>query len=256
AAGSGVAPSHTYAAAGTFQVKLTVTDNQGGTGSVTKPVTVTATAAPLAQDGFNRTVANGLGNADIGGSWTLAGGNTSFAVSNGSAKLVTGKSVQLSAILGSVSSTSSDTQFRISLDKQADGGGFFTTVIGRRVAGVGSYFSKVWITKSGAMTLELKSAVGSTETSLRNVLVPNLVYTAGMELQVRLQVSGTSPTVLQSKVWKAVDSEPTAWQVTATDATPALQTAGSVGLITYLSASATNGPVTLTLKEWVTRRPE
>ncbi len=37
-------PSHTYAAAGTYDVELTVTDDRGGTGTVTKPVTVTAPA--------------------------------------------------------------------------------------------------------------------------------------------------------------------------------------------------------------------
>ena len=42
----GVAPAHTYAAAGTFQVKLTVTDNLGATGSVTHPVAVASAASP------------------------------------------------------------------------------------------------------------------------------------------------------------------------------------------------------------------
>ncbi len=32
----GVKPSHTYAAAGTYSVKLTVTDNGGATDAVTK----------------------------------------------------------------------------------------------------------------------------------------------------------------------------------------------------------------------------
>jgi len=45
-------PSHTYAAGGTYNVTLTVTDNLGATGSVTKPVTVAANVAPTANFTF------------------------------------------------------------------------------------------------------------------------------------------------------------------------------------------------------------
>ncbi|MGO4491888.1 hypothetical protein AB4Y86_07340, partial [Arthrobacter sp. 2YAF22_2] len=235
-------------------VKLTVTDNLGGTGSVTKPVTVTA--APLAQDGFARIVANGFGKADVGGNWSTSGGNANFAVNNGSGKMITAKGVQLTATLGSVSSTSSDTQVQLSLDKLSDGGGFFTTVIGRRVSGAGDYLAKIWISKSGLMTLDLKSTAGGTETTLKSITVPGLTYTAGMQLAVRLQVSGNSPTTLRAKVWNTAVAEPTAWQVTATDAAITMQSAGSVGVMTYLSGTATNGPVTLSLTNWVTRRVE
>jgi PKD repeat protein len=46
ASGSGGSPSHSYGAAGDFSVKLTVTDNDGDEGSVTKVVTVTPPPAP------------------------------------------------------------------------------------------------------------------------------------------------------------------------------------------------------------------
>src|SRR5205814_5354635 len=39
-------PSHTYAAGGTYTVTLTVTDNQGATGSTSKTVTVAAPNQP------------------------------------------------------------------------------------------------------------------------------------------------------------------------------------------------------------------
>ncbi|MGC3953808.1 MAG: PKD domain-containing protein [Propionicimonas sp.] len=46
--GSGVTASHTYAASGTYQVKLTVTDDRGGEGTVTHEVTVVGNSAPTA----------------------------------------------------------------------------------------------------------------------------------------------------------------------------------------------------------------
>lgn len=43
--GTGVSPSHTYAAAGTYTVKLTVTDDGGATGTQTQSVTLTDTSS-------------------------------------------------------------------------------------------------------------------------------------------------------------------------------------------------------------------
>ncbi|WP_231497246.1 fibronectin type III domain-containing protein [Arthrobacter sp. MA-N2] len=80
-AGTGVKPSHTYAAAGTYQVKLTVTDNTGLTGTVTHAVTLAAAAtAPAAPTGASATA----GNASAVVSWTApaSGGSaiTSYTV--------------------------------------------------------------------------------------------------------------------------------------------------------------------------------
>jgi PKD repeat protein len=53
-------PSHSFAASGSYDVSLTVTDNQGATGSVTKTVTVTADAgdSPVAFVGARTAAAN------------------------------------------------------------------------------------------------------------------------------------------------------------------------------------------------------
>ena len=48
--GSGVAPSHPYAAAGSYTVRLTVTDNGGATAAVTHPVSISS--APSSALGF------------------------------------------------------------------------------------------------------------------------------------------------------------------------------------------------------------
>src|SRR5690625_7855849 len=68
-AGTGPLTSHTYAAAGTYEITLTVVDDRGGEHSATEEVQITGPAAPVtyATDTFNRTVNNGRGAADIGG---------------------------------------------------------------------------------------------------------------------------------------------------------------------------------------------
>jgi hypothetical protein len=61
---------------------------------------------------------------------------------------------------------------------------------------------------------------------------------------VRVQAFGTSPTTFRAKVWKVGTPEPADWTASVTDSSAALQTAGHIGVGTYLSGSATNAPVT------------
>ncbi len=58
---TGATPSHTYGAAGNYSVTLTVTDNNGGTGTLSKPVTLTAPpAAPVSFRAATQTNVNSV----------------------------------------------------------------------------------------------------------------------------------------------------------------------------------------------------
>ncbi len=83
--------------------------------------------------------------------------------------------------------------------------------------------------------------------------VAGLRHQANQALQVRLQGEGTSPTTLRMKVWEAGQSEPSSWQLSATDSTTALQTAGGVGL--RGRAGATKGPVTFSFDDFEAHSP-
>ncbi len=86
--GTGAAPTHTYAAAGTYTVKLTATDDLGATGSTTAQVTVTApppnqppTAALAASCSGGTCQFDGSGSSDPDGkvasyAWDFGDGTT------------------------------------------------------------------------------------------------------------------------------------------------------------------------------------
>ncbi|SMQ58294.1 PKD domain-containing protein [Agreia sp. VKM Ac-1783] len=245
--GTGATTSHSYAAAGTFSVVLTVTDNAGATGTVTKSVTVTAPpvqpSPTLATDAFGRSVTGGLGTADVGGAWSVTGGTANASVSGGKAQLKATKAgANVAASLAGVSSTSTNTLATFSLSAVPNGGGGFISVAGRQVSPGTDYRARVKVGSNGAMTLYIGKTVAGAETTLKTV---NLVgsYVANTDYVIRTEVQGSGTTTIRAKAWAKSQAEPANWQATIDDTTSALQAPGTVGLMSYLSGSSTNFPL-------------
>ncbi|WP_430667240.1 PKD domain-containing protein [Jatrophihabitans telluris] len=247
--GSGATVSHSYAAAGTFSARLTVTDNQGATGSVTHSVTASAGGggpSVLATDSFNRTSASGWGSADTGGAWTVAGTASNYTVGGGSAAMrIAVAGSQPSAYLGSVASTDTDLRVGVAVDKIADNNGLYLSVVPRRVSANNEYRARLRLLSTGAVSMYLSRVVAGAETVIgTTVTVSGLTATPNATVSVRVQAVGTSPTVLKAKAWLAGGSEPSTWTVTGSDTTAALQAPGGPELISYLSSTSTSAPVT------------
>ena len=98
------------------------------------------------------------------------------------------------------------------------------------------------------MTVSIAKLVGTTETLVANKVLTGYTHTAGGKLQLRFQsTTAGGSTTLNANVWADGAAEPGGWFLTATDAQAELQAAGQIGVLSYLSGSATNGPVGVTV---------
>lgn len=200
-----------------------------------------AAAAVVAEDGFNRTVANGWGTAELGGPWAIEGPAAAFQVdgSRGVMNLGAG-GANRAATLG-VSLRDVDLSIVMSVEKTPAGAAAFAYADLRR-SGDRSYRVRVRFAPDGGARLGLSQVVGGVETTLGSEVSLGLSHTGGSRIRVRGQVEGASPATLRARAWADGAAEPAGWSVTATDGTDSLQTAGRIGLRAYLSRSATNPP--------------
>jgi PKD repeat protein len=253
-------PTHSFAAAGDYPVTLTVTDNGGATDTVLHTVSPRPAANPStdpsASDAFNRTLTSGWGTADKGGAWSAVGSGANLSVANGSGRLkLSAAGSAPGASLNSVSTSDSDSKITYTTDKAGTGNGIYLYLVGRHVSANNEYRARIRILSNNTVALAVtKLANSATETVIGSeVTLTGVTYTPGMMLNVRYQVTGTSPTTLRLKAWPSSSTEPTAWRITTTDGTSGLQSAGSVGVTTYLSGSATNAPVMVSAASYSVR---
>lgn len=251
---TGATTSHTYAAAGSYTIGLTITDDGGATSTTTRTVTATAPPQPgsLAADDFGRSVAAGWGSAPTGGVWSITGSLSHFSVGAGTGNIRLPAGASGSVYLAGVQATTADVRATASLDKLVVGGSAYISTIARRVPSAGAYQAKAVVATTGRVTLGLVrvNAAGGAEVAIRPaVVVPGLTAAPGTPMSMRVRAVGTNPTTLEARVWPAGTAEPATWTISGTDATAALQAAGGVGFTGYVSGGATNAPVTISIDD-------
>ncbi|MEZ0490676.1 hypothetical protein AB2L28_00310 [Kineococcus sp. TBRC 1896] len=232
---TGLEPGSTH----TYRVYADDADGNS-TNSVPASITVGGRADPvsLAADSFSRSVTGGWGSASPGGAWSVVGGTSNFRVASGAGQMTSPRNRLTTAKLGGVVGTGADVTVTTWADRLPAAGGVVSTAHGRRLGASDDYRASIRQVAGRPVSLTLTRKVAGTQTDLASVTLAGLTASAGTRLRLRTQVSGTNPTVLKAKAWPAGTAEPAGWQVSATDATAALQVPGSPALSTYLSSGA------------------
>ncbi|WP_374311562.1 metallophosphoesterase, partial [Microbacterium sp.] len=221
----------------------TVSDGTSVTRGPTWSTTVQPPAStPLAADTFTRSATAGWGTAETGGAWTV-NSTTKLSVTGGVGRISSNAGSTLTATLPTMDATAVDARATVAFDRVPDRALTFTTAA--RQVGSSAYAARVVTNPNGTFTLHAMRD----GTALAGGTVAGSTLTPGAKLRIRIQVEGTSPTTIRARAWLDGAAEPTSWTATATDSTAALQQPGGLRFTSYLSSSATNGPVIVSVDD-------
>ena len=213
-----------------------------GTATSTTSFTVN-TGSVIASDTFNRTVTGGWGTADVGGPWTIVGTPTKWSVSPGTGSITVGPTGTQEGLLSNVSAQDVDVVTEITMPFCTD---VSTTnhcdafVLGRVSAGSSPTFYKVGVYQGAGNSDIFLRAQRNDSSFLTSDVDTGIPAAAGAQVMLRVEFEGVNPTVVRERAWPAGSTEPSTWQLTATDSRSAEQIAGALGVLVRNEDAAGN----------------
>lgn len=258
---------HAYAAAGTYTVRVTVTDDGGQSAQTEQSVTVKVAEKPVPpvapeapnQPGapgndvpmagafratFDQDVAAGWGEADKGGTWSTRWGGSALSVANGAGRMSLARAGSGSRVSSpALEQADADLTASFQLEALPSAGRIYIDQ-DLRATDAGSYRVKLQVTPEGTGKIELLKVVGGSEQWLSESQLPTIK--AGETVRLRFSATGTSTTTVAARLWTG-QTEPKDWNVIYKDSAQPLTQPGAISLTSYLSRSET--PVTIAVDE-------
>lgn len=196
---------------------------------------IPAAETQIASDAFGRTLSNGWGKADQGGTYT-SHNPTLASVSNGRGVLALRPGSEVRHTLNGVSSRDTNITATITAGQRpAAGNGVTTTLVVRGTAADG-YRAQFRHDRQGRLVGSISKVKSGQETILANDRVILNQVGQGQTAHVELRATGSSTVELSARAWLKGTSRP-GWQLTVNDTSSTVSSAGSPGLVAYLSSS-------------------
>lgn len=228
-----------------YEWRVRVSDGTSTTTSAVRTVRTPppVSVGPVAEDAFGRTVASGWGAADRGGTWSVQGKASQFAVDGGVGQHILAAGTEAQSTLASGPARDVELRLNLAWSRPASQGVLWTRLVPRAVTARDDYRLTLNIGSAGRPRLDLTRRLNGVDTVLRSVQAPGVTIAANTPYTtvVRTVTSGGT-TTLSAKIFPAGGPEPD-WQATVTDSTASLQAPGGLALSTYASSSST-APVT------------
>jgi hypothetical protein len=196
----------------------------------------------VVRDSFGSDVADGWGNTEYGGAYTIPAHPTSFSKLDGIGRMSLAAGNSRDVLLNEVSVREFDLRFRSRINKVPVGANLSVLALLHRTDDSNQYRVEFNYTPTGAITVIASKNIGST--SKVNIgsttSIPNLLYSPDSWYWFRVQVQSTNPTLIRVMVWPDGTEEPTSWPYFQLDSTQELQATGSIGFKATASSSITN----------------
>lgn len=218
-------------------------------------MTVTAVAGAAA-DAFGRSVTDGWGAADAGGTYGLGGAggsvlNSDWQVAAGVGTIsVPAANAYRRSHLDSVSFRDVDATITFSSPVTATGAALEPAgFVFRGTTSTSSYLVRVSLETSNAVTVSIYAPSGAT---LGSATISGLTYSAGLQCKLRAYAVGST---FKAKVWQAASDEPLEWHLVVDD--EERLTAGYLGVRSGIAVGNTNAkPVVFSYDNLVLARPQ